>query len=61
MRKTELQAASAAARASVELEGFVVPQNTLSESEKYIEGEFSFEELIKYLYRQAEYNYTKNS
>ncbi|UPL21005.1 antitoxin VbhA family protein [Alcaligenes faecalis] len=53
MKKIELQAASEAARASVELEGFTVPKNALAESEKYIEGEISFKELIGYLYGQA--------
>ncbi|MFP5197139.1 hypothetical protein PQ786_17445 [Alcaligenes faecalis] len=53
MSKAERKAASDAAQASVELEGFVVPVETLEATEKYIEGEINIQELIKNLYRQA--------
>lgn len=54
MSKAERKAASDAARASVELEGFVVPTDTLAEAKKYVEDEFSFQELIDRLYKQAD-------
>lgn len=53
MNKIERQAASDAARASVELEGFMVPGNTLEVADRYIEGSISFQTLISNLYRQA--------
>lgn len=53
MNKIELRANSDAARASVELEGFVVPWDALAEAQKYIEGEINIQELISRLYRQA--------
>lgn len=53
MNKIELRANSDAAQASVELEGFVVPRDTLAEAQKYIEGEINIQELISRLYRQA--------
>ncbi|MGE8614643.1 MAG: antitoxin VbhA family protein [Achromobacter veterisilvae] len=53
MSKAERKAASDAARASVELEGFIVPENALSEAEKYTEGKISFQKLISCLYKQA--------
>lgn len=51
MSKTERKAASDAARASVELEGLRVPMDALIESEKYIEGEISAQELIARLHQ----------
>ena len=56
MSKTERKAASDAARASVELEGFIVPKDTLAEAQKYIHGEINIQKLISHLYRQAEKN-----
>lgn len=53
MNKIELRAVSEAARASVELEGFVVPKDALAEAQKYIEGEINIQELFTHLYRQA--------
>lgn len=53
MNKIKLQAASEAARASIRLEGFVVPMDALAEAQKYIEGKINFQELISRLYRQA--------
>ncbi|MCX5471618.1 antitoxin VbhA family protein [Alcaligenes sp. A-TC2] len=53
MSKAERKAASDAARASVELEGFVVPTDTLAEAEKYMEYKISFPDLIRNLYKQA--------
>lgn len=52
MSKIERQAASDAALASVNLEGFVVPKDVLTEAEKYIEGEISPQELIDHLYQK---------
>lgn len=60
MSKAERKAASDAARASVELEGFFVPKETLAEAEKYIEGQISIQELIGHVYRQAENSSTGN-
>lgn len=54
MSKTERKAASDAARASVELEGFVVPMDTLTEAEKYIHDKINIQELISHLHRQIE-------
>lgn len=53
MNKIDRRAASEAAKASVELEGYVVSMDTLVESEKYIKNEISFQELIKNLYKQS--------
>lgn len=53
MNKAELKAASKAARVSVELSGLVIPKDALTETEKYIEGEIEFEELINRLYQQT--------
>lgn len=46
MTKVELQAASEAARASVELEGIRVPEDALVKAERFIEGKISFQDLI---------------
>ncbi len=54
MSKAKRKMASDAARASVALEGFFVPMDTLAEAEKYINGEINIQELISHLYRQAE-------
>lgn len=54
MSKAERKAASNAAQASVELEGFVVPEETLTEAQNYINGAIDLEELIHRLYRQAQ-------
>ncbi|WP_161808938.1 hypothetical protein [Alcaligenes sp. EGD-AK7] len=54
MGKVERQAASDAAQASVKLEGFVVPEDTLTEAQNYINGAFDLDELIRRLYRQAQ-------
>lgn len=54
MNKIKLQAASEAARASVELEGFVVPKDALVEAQKYIDGEIKIQKLINCLYKQAQ-------
>ncbi|MGO3869281.1 MAG: hypothetical protein ACTJH7_04315 [Alcaligenes sp.] len=53
MNKIDRRAASESAKASVELEGYVVSMDTLAESEKYIKNEISFQELIKNLYKQS--------
>ncbi len=53
MSKTERKAASDAARASVELEGFIVPKDVLAEAQKYIHGKIKIQELINRLYRKA--------
>lgn len=53
MNRIERQAASDAARTSVELEGFVVPEDTLLEASRFIEGEISIQELINQLNIQA--------
>ncbi len=53
MSKAKRKVASDAAQASVELEGFVVPKDTLAEAEKYIEGEISIQKLIDQLKKQA--------
>lgn len=53
MSKAERKMASDAARASVELEGFVVPEDTLAAAERYIEGEINIQGLITHLNRQA--------
>ncbi|SNR84348.1 hypothetical protein SAMN05192560_1359 [Methylobacillus rhizosphaerae] len=45
--------ASEAAIASVQLEGFDVPADTLAESERFIKGDIEFSELIARLYEQA--------
>lgn len=54
MGKVERQAASDAAQASVKLEGFVVPEDTLTEAQNYINGAFDLDELIRRLYRQTQ-------
>lgn len=54
MGKIERQAASDAALASVKLEGYVVPEETLTEAQNYINGAFGLDELIRRLYRQAQ-------
>lgn len=43
MKKIELRAVSEAARAYVELEGFVIPRDVLAEAQKYIEGEINIQ------------------
>nr|WP_321328170.1 hypothetical protein [Alcaligenes faecalis] len=43
MKKIELRAVSEATRASVELEGFVIPRDALAEAQKYIEGEINIQ------------------
>ncbi len=53
MNKIKLRTASEAARASVELEGFIVPKDALSEAQKYIDGEIKIQELTNRLCRQA--------
>lgn len=53
MSKAKRKMASDAARASVALEGFFVPMDTLAEAEKYINGGINIQELISHLYRQA--------
>lgn len=53
MNKVELQAASEAARASVELEGIKVPEDALVEAKKFIEDEISFQDLIESLYKNS--------
>lgn len=53
MNKIERQAASNAARASVELEGFTVSMDTLAEAENYIQGKINIQELISHLYKHA--------
>ncbi|WP_181363881.1 antitoxin VbhA family protein [Alcaligenes faecalis] len=54
MSKAKRKVASDAAQASVALEGFVVPMDTLAKAEEYIHGEINIQELINHLYRQAE-------
>lgn len=54
MSKAKRKVASDAARASVALEGVVVPMDTLAEAERYINGEINIQELISHLYRRAE-------
>ncbi|MGG4604271.1 antitoxin VbhA family protein [Paenalcaligenes sp. Me131] len=49
----ERRAAAESALASVRLEGFSVPEDTLVESERYISGEIDFQEFINRLYQQA--------
>ncbi|UQN37180.1 hypothetical protein MTR80_05615 [Alcaligenes aquatilis] len=51
--QTELRAAADSALASVQLEDFFVPEDTLLESERFIAGEIDFQELINRLYQQA--------
>lgn len=58
MSKAERKAASDAARASVELEGFFVPMDTLAEAEKYIQGDINIQQVISHLYKQAKKNST---
>lgn len=53
MNTIKLQIASESARASVELENFIVPKVALAEAQKYIDGEIKIQELIHRLYRQA--------
>lgn len=60
MSKAERQTASDAARASVELEGFTVPMNTLAEAENYIEGKINISELVSRLYKQTKGSSTEN-
>ncbi|WP_164461446.1 antitoxin VbhA family protein [Alcaligenes faecalis] len=47
--------AAEAALASVELEGFGIPEGMQAEGEKYIAGEISFDELMSRLYKQAQH------
>lgn len=51
--QTERRAAADSALASVQLEGFSVPEDALVESERFIAGEIDFQELINRLYQQA--------
>ncbi|QTB99414.1 antitoxin VbhA family protein [Alcaligenes sp. SORT26] len=53
MSKAERKAASDAARASVELEGFVIPEDTSAQAQKYIEGDINIQELISLFYKKT--------
>ena len=56
MSKAERKVASDAALASVKLEGFIVPEDTLTATERYIEGKIKFQELILLLYSKENPN-----